>query len=316
MRLEQLYTFQKIAETGSIRKAGAALFLSPQSISQSMIQLEEEWHTTLYQRSRTGIRLTEAGEHAYRLIQRILEDVEELNRYFRVEDPLYATEIRQPVFIRSCAVMEPFASGTVSLLAGEYPQTPIQIDIKGNIQTRSYFAGLDRCPGEEMADLVLTNEIPAKMEQFREQSARHYECFFLFRDELCLQVPKNDPLSGYEAIPRQLLETLPMLLFTGTPTEKTESEHILEEWGHPLRNVSRTSNLETCSRLAVNQKKYCFVGYPSVDFRPMANVDYIPLERSITTNQVMLVKRKRKNKIFTDAFIRSMDDYFNLKKLW
>ena len=158
----------------------------------------------------------------------------------------------------------------------------------------------------------------------------------LFEDELCLQLPKNDPLSRYEKIPLKLLGTLPMLLFTGMPTEKTESEQILEKWGYSLKNVSRTSNLETCSRLAVNQHKYCFVsyrngskdkkqnnpaqycfvGYPSVEFRPMANVDYIPLERQILTNQMLMVKRKRRNKTFTDAFIRSFDDYFNLKKMW
>ena len=82
MRLEQLYAFQKIAETGSIRKASAALFSTPQNISQAMIQLEKEWNTTLYIRSRTGVKLTEAGEHAYQLIQRILEDIDGLNRYF------------------------------------------------------------------------------------------------------------------------------------------------------------------------------------------------------------------------------------------
>ena len=316
MRLEQLYAFKKIAETGSIRKVSAALFSTPQNISQAMIQLEKEWNTTLYTRSRTGVKLTEAGEHAYQLIQRILEDIDELNRYFHVEESFRGDDRRQPVFIRSCAVMEPFASGTVSLLAEEYAQTPIQIDIKGNIQSREYFRHLERYTNEDMPDLVVTNEIPDKLDLLREQSAKYYSCYLLFEDELCLQVPKNDPLSKYEKIPLKLLETLPMLLFTGTPTEKTESEQILEKWGYTMKNVSRTSNLETCSRLAVNQHKYCFVGYPSVEFRPMANVDYIPLERQILTNQMLMVKRKRRNKTFTDAFIHSFDDYFNLKKMW
>lgn len=316
MRLEQLYTFQKIAETGSIRKASGALFSSPQNISKSMIQLEKELNTTLYLRSRTGVTLTESGEHAYQLIQKILEDIEALNRYFHVSEPARKEESCQPVFIRSCAVMEPFASGTVSLLASNYSQTPIQIDIKGNIQTREFISGLDRYANEDLPDLIFTNEVPDKIEIFRELASKYYCCYLLFEDELCLQVPKQDAISRYERIPLEVLETLPMLLYTSTPTQKTESEQILESWGHPLKNVSRTSNLETCSRLAVNQHKYCFVGYPSVEFRPMANVDYIPLERSVSTNQMLLVKRKRKNKIFTNAFIHSIDDYFNLKKMW
>ena len=107
-----------------------------------------------------------------------------------------------------------------------------------------------------------------------------------------------------------------MLLYTGTPSQKTESEQILMDWGHELQNVSRISNIETCSQIAINQHRYCFVGYPSVEFRPMANVIYVPLERSIATNQIMLVKRRRKNRTVTNAFVNSMDDYFNLKKLW
>ena len=60
-----------------------------------------------------------------------------------------------------------------------------------------------------------------------------------------------------------------MLLYTGTPSQKTESEQILMDWGHELQNVSRISNIETCSQIAINQHRYCFVGYPSVGFRPM-----------------------------------------------
>ena len=93
------------------------------------------------------------------------------------------------------------------------------------------------------------------------------------------RIPQNDPLAEYDTIPLTVLEHLPMLLYTGTPSQKTESEQILMDWGHELQNVSRISNIETCSQIAINQHRYCFVGYPSVGFRPM-------------------------------------DDYFNLKKLW
>ncbi len=107
-----------------------------------------------------------------------------------------------------------------------------------------------------------------------------------------------------------------MLLYTGIPSQKTESEKILASWGFELRNVSRISNIETTSQIAVNQHKYCLVGYPSVEFRPMAGVSYIPLERPISTNQLLLVKKSRKRDTLITAFVKSIDEYMDLKKLW
>lgn len=61
MRLEQLQYFQKIAELRSIRRAAEELYLTPQSLSKSVMQLEEELGVTLYSRTRTGICLTPEG---------------------------------------------------------------------------------------------------------------------------------------------------------------------------------------------------------------------------------------------------------------
>lgn len=314
MRLEQLYIFQEIAETGSIRKASERLFLSAQSISKAMIQLEAEWNTTLYLRSRTGIQLTEAGEEAYLLIQKVIEDIAALNAHFHVQEPPVQDDSQLPVFMSCCAVMELIAFGAVNILMVDYTNTPVQIDKKSSIEIRDFLCSTTN--DSEMPDIILTNEVSAKLPALKKKTEKNYHCYFLFEDELCLQIPQNDPLAEYDRIPLTVLEHLPMLLYTGTPSQKTESEQILMDWGHELQNVSRISNIETCSQIALNQHRYCFVGYPSVEFRPMANVIYVPLERSIATNQIMLVKRRRKNRTVTNAFVNSMDDYFNLKKLW
>ncbi|MDO4275839.1 MAG: LysR family transcriptional regulator [Eubacteriales bacterium] len=315
MRLEQLYIFQKIAESGSIRKASESLYSSPQNISKSMIQLEKEWNTTLYTRSKTGIQLTEDGEQAYLLIQNILKDIEVLNQYFHVETPaLYCSETQALVSVCSCSVMEPIATATINIILSENSEAPIQIDKKSSSEIRKDLYTLEK--EDDMPDLVLLNEVPEKMTFLQKKTEKIYHCYFIFSDELCLQVPLGDPLAQYDKIPLKLLETLPMLLYTGTPKQKAVGEKIIQELGHEMKNVSRTSNIETCSRIALNQHKYCFVGYPSVEFRPMANVAYVPLEVSIHADQLLLVKKRRRNRTFTNAFIKSMDDCFNLKKLW
>ena len=315
MRLEQLYIFEKVADTGSMRKAAEALYLSAQSVSKSMLQLEAEWNAPLFLRSRTGIELTAEGEQAYVLVRKVLEDVAALNTHFHVQHPKYQEQPnRTPVSLCSCAVMELFAFGTVNTLMEKYPEVPIQIDKRSSVQIRELLFSTAR--EEKLPDLVLNNETPAKMGVFRERTEARYNCYVLFEDELCLQVPQNDPLAALDRVPLSVLEDLPMLLFSGTPDRRTESEEILKGWGHELRNVSRISNIETCSQIALNHHRYCFVGFPSVEFRPLAGVVYVPLERPIVTNQLMLVKRRKRNRVIVNAFVRSMEDYFNLHQLW
>lgn len=291
------------------------LYSSPQNISKSMIQLEKEWNTKLYTRSRTGVTLTPEGEQAYILIQRVLDDIDVLNRHFHAQNAaLPATEPPVPVSISSCSVMEPIATGVVNILLTEHLETPVQIDKKSSGELRRDLLHTDK--EEDLPDLALLNIIPKMLPAFQKKIESRYHCYFLFKDELCLQVPLGDPLIRYEKIPLKLLEHLPLLLYTGTPKEKADGEKLIQRMGVELKNVSRIANIETCSQLALNQHKYCFVGYPSVEFRPLANVAYIPLEGSISTNHLLLVKKKRKNRTFTNAFVKSMDDYFNLEKMW
>ena len=315
MRLEQLYIFEAVAETGSIRKASEQMFLSAQSVSKAMIQLEAEWNTTLFLRSRTGIELTEEGARAYTMVQKVLEDVRALSDHFHVKDATRREQQNKvPVSLCSCAVMELFAFGTVNTLMEKYPEVPIQIDKRSSVQIRELLFSTTR--EEKLPDLVLNNETPAKLATFREKTESRYNCYVLFEDELCLQVPQNDPLASLDRVPLSVLENLPMLLFSGTPDRRTESEEILKAWGYELKNVSRISNIETCSQIALNHHRYCFVGSPSVEFRPLAGVVYIPLEKPIVTNQLMLVKRRKRNRVIINAFVRSMEDYFNLRQLW
>lgn len=311
MRLEQLYLFQKIAETGSIRKASEALFTSPQNTSKAMIQLEKEWNTKLYDRFRTGIQLTSEGEKAYELVSKILEDIDALNQYFHVTS---ITESKLPVSITSCAVMEAITIAAVNILYNDFQETPIQIDKKGNLEIQKMLEELDQT--EYRPDFIIHNATSDKMDLLQKKTSAYYNCFFLYEDELCVQVPKTDELVKYDRIPMSVLENLPMLLFTGVPSQPTESERILEKMGHKLKKVSRTATLETSCQLALNQHKYIFVGYPSVELRPMANVVYIPLEKPITTNMVLLAKKNCSNKAFSRAFMETIDNYYVFTKLW
>ena len=62
MNLIQVQYLEAVCKTGSISAAAAELYVSRTVISHSLRDLEEEFNTTLFERTRTGIMLTEAGE--------------------------------------------------------------------------------------------------------------------------------------------------------------------------------------------------------------------------------------------------------------
>lgn len=65
MRLENLDYFVKVVDCGSISSAAAALFISPQGLSQAIQQLEREISVSLFYREKNRLHLTTAGEKVY-----------------------------------------------------------------------------------------------------------------------------------------------------------------------------------------------------------------------------------------------------------
>ena len=66
MTLAQLTYVVKIAETKSMNKAAAELFVSQPALSGAIRELEEEIHTSLFIRTNRGVLLTTQGEEFLR----------------------------------------------------------------------------------------------------------------------------------------------------------------------------------------------------------------------------------------------------------
>ena len=314
MRLEQLYIFKKIAESSSIRQASEELYITPQYASKAMLQFEEELGVTLYARSRTGIELTEEGREAYTMVNEALTAINKIRSRFRKEEDMERRRL-EPVSITCCSVLEPIISGFVSnLIAGDFPSTPVQIDKQGSsqiLELAGEFTGRDTGP-----DILILTVLKEREVQVRAMLGKNYRGFHLFDDELCLQVPKDHTLTQRPFIPMKELSGLPMLLYSGTPNRMTDSELILRQRGYPFDNVSRTANLDTTSQVAVKMNRFCFVGFPSVEFRPMTNVEYIPLEEPIISEFILLVKRSVKNMPFADSLTERLDGTFSMYEMW
>ncbi len=66
MNIKWIYSFMKVAETGSITSAAKELYISPQALMQQINLLEEDTKIKLFIRSHKGMRLSLAGKEFLR----------------------------------------------------------------------------------------------------------------------------------------------------------------------------------------------------------------------------------------------------------
>jgi LysR family transcriptional regulator, transcription activator of glutamate synthase operon len=72
MSLVKFEIFSKIAEVGSFTKAADSLQLTQSAVSHAITSLEKEFELTLINRNKTGVTLTNAGEHLLFTIRKVL----------------------------------------------------------------------------------------------------------------------------------------------------------------------------------------------------------------------------------------------------
>ncbi|REJ05676.1 LysR family transcriptional regulator [Microbacterium bovistercoris] len=76
MRLEELRSFEAVARLGHFTRAADELFLTQPSLSRQIQALESDLGATLFQRDRTGVAITTAGDALLPIARRMLADAD------------------------------------------------------------------------------------------------------------------------------------------------------------------------------------------------------------------------------------------------
>src|SRR5258706_6138368 len=78
INLNHLFYFYEVARRGSFTRASRDLLVAQSALSVQIKALESSLGTPLFDRRRTGVELTEAGQRAYSAAERILSQTDQL----------------------------------------------------------------------------------------------------------------------------------------------------------------------------------------------------------------------------------------------
>ncbi len=131
MTLLTYQVFKTVADIGSFHKAAEILGLTPSAISHTISNMENELGFTVLTRSKTGIKLTNYGEHLLPFVNAVLNSDESLQQTIAEMNGLKTGKVKLGVFSSVCTTWmtdilntfkEKYEGVTVEVFQGTYSE--------------------------------------------------------------------------------------------------------------------------------------------------------------------------------------------------
>ncbi|MEV7631810.1 LysR substrate-binding domain-containing protein [Microbacterium sp. NPDC089318] len=201
MKLEHLRAFESVARLAHFTQAADELFLTQPSLSRQIQALEADLGATLFQRDRTGVAITPAGEALLPIARRMLADADSARQAMDELAGLRRGRVRLGATPTLCVSV---VAEVIAQFHREHPGVDLHISEAGS---RALVDAL----GEGALDLALTITRP---------NVRHdtgVEGVALFREELMVASAAEPSLRAHDDVPSRLtvaeLAALPQVAF-------------------------------------------------------------------------------------------------------
>jgi len=230
MELRQLLYAIKIAEEKSFSKAAEQLHLAQPSLSQQIIKLEKELGVRLFERETSPLRPTYAGERFLETAHKILDLIEQLRKEMEDVGTLGGGSLSIGTLPITGAHIMPLV---LPVFKEKYPG----IEIKLIEETTANLELLTARGSTDMSILSLP---------IQESNLEWEE---ILKEEICLAVPGNHPLSKEKEVDLKMLKDESFILLKKGQGFRHLSMKWCEEAGFVPRVVFESSNIETVQSL-------------------------------------------------------------------
>lgn len=308
MRLEQLEFFVEAAKNRSMRIAAEKLHVTPQNISKSIKQLENELQISLLIRSYQGVFLTEAGQEVYTLASEALDKIHSIASLHDRKNRTHQPALTGSLSIATSIPLSFLASAMLADFSNAYPALSIQLI---EWEHPSPKALLNKSPYQ----LILISVTTTAFEQYLTAEMRQsYNCYLLKKEALHLFMSSASPLAAKKVISLKALTELPLVAYV--PKEQTTPviQNVLHDFGIKVRNILRISNFSLCLQY-VAEGRYYFLSsdilYPFIPPFLQSAITIRPLSQKIPWNHYALVSKAKAAEPATALFLQALQTQFN-----
>ena len=213
--LEQLIILRAVANDGSFKSAAQTLYITQPAVSLQIQNLEKQLKTTLFDRAKKQVQLTEAGNLLLRYGNRILALCEESSRAL---DDLSDFQNGKLILGASQTTGTYLMPKIIALFRQRYPNVQVQlhVDSTRRIAWKTVNGQIDIG--------VVGGEIPLKLRKI-------LEVMPCVEDELALILPKSHPFVKQSSIKKEDLYSLKFIALDSGSTIRTVVDDVLLKSG-------------------------------------------------------------------------------------
>jgi DNA-binding transcriptional LysR family regulator len=297
INLNHLFYFYEVARRGSFTRASRDLLVAQSALSVQIKALETALGTPLFDRRRSGVELTEAGQRAYSAAERIFNDVDQLLADLSQSGRQVAGAVSVGT-VNSIGMYQ--LPEVLSEFRKKYPDVRVRVDFRESEGVmEQLFQG--RCdlaivpwqrPYSELAAVPLT------------------------RHKMFLVAPPDHPLASLDRVSPHDLEKYPFVGYHEGIHTRSMIDALFKRMSLNVEYAIESSNSATIKQMVLAGMGIAFLPEIAVSAElrrgQLARLDVPPL---VMHQDVTLYTRKNRTLTRTATeFVQFLIDYFDRKK--
>lgn len=314
MRLEQLIYVIEVADVKMINIAAEKIFLTPQNISKSIKQLEDELNIKIFNRTKYGMFLTEDGQLVYNVAKEIQKQTQFLNNIFHTDSEFEDEKIEGNLNIVAPASMGNALHHLLDLFMKKYKDVHISYSEKDS----TYLASKISKQKMENFDFIFMNVSKSWFTEY-DRFKENYNLFFLFEETMCVLMQINSPLAKQQSISLKTLATLPLAAYSTSIFQKYNDcfiDKILDSYNIKLNYVFISDSMHVWEKYICDGTAYGLVGTNYMkDYSknhknlPISTIT-VPIKEKISTTTILLIPKKETLNPPQQIFLKMIQNYY------
>lgn len=297
INLNHLHYFYEVARHGSFTRAARELLVSQSALSVQIQSLENSLGSRLFDRRSGGVVLTDAGQRAFAVAERVFADVDQLISDFRQSDRLVAGAVTVGT-VNSIGIF--ILPDILTAYRAKYPDVRIHIDFRES---------------ERVMDQLIQGKTDLAVVPW-ERSYPDLNAIPLTRQKLFIVAPPDHPLARAEHVSPRDLEAYPFVGYHEGMHTRAMIDALFKRMSITVHYVVESTNAATIKHMVMAGMGLGFLPEAAVasEIRrgQLVRLEVPPL---IMSQDVTLYLRKNRTLPRTAVgFVEFLKDYFSPKK--